>query len=64
MSADVPYQMFYLEQEFHVTESFTSLALCLIHGGDFFSHSEKKRERGNELFGREDYSGAINSYSK
>lgn len=25
---------------------------------------EQKRERGNDLFGREDYSGAINSYSK
>ncbi|KAK7115767.1 peptidyl-prolyl cis-trans isomerase FKBP8-like [Littorina saxatilis] len=25
---------------------------------------EQKRERGNDLFGREDFSGAINSYSK
>ncbi|KAK7492605.1 hypothetical protein BaRGS_00016084 [Batillaria attramentaria] len=31
---------------------------------DRLKFGEKKRERGNELFGREDYSGAINSYSK
>lgn len=29
-----------------------------------FQFGEKKRERGNDLFGREDYSGAINSYSR
>ncbi|PVD20167.1 hypothetical protein C0Q70_20661 [Pomacea canaliculata] len=28
------------------------------------AYGEKKRERGNELFGRKDFSGAINSYSK
>ncbi|XP_022106769.1 peptidyl-prolyl cis-trans isomerase FKBP8-like [Acanthaster planci] len=28
------------------------------------STGDKKRERGNELFSRKDYSGAINSYSK
>lgn len=29
-----------------------------------YNYREKKRERGNELFGRKDFSGAINSYSK
>lgn len=29
-----------------------------------FNMAEKKRERGNEVFGRNDYAGAINSYNK
>lgn len=32
--------------------------------GNIFSCREKKRERGNEVFGRNDYAGAINSYNK
>jgi hypothetical protein len=41
------------------------VCVCVSKTGLFvFFPREKKREWGNKLFAREDYTGAINSYSK